>query len=112
MEENNIHKPLLQCDEKVITTRESRDSSSVTLNFDPGDAAPILSESHSDKWKFKHHCILSGEVFCESLNHSQGTQLFSPNFKQYLMFIDVIKYSRKEEARECFIWLCITMPMI
>lgn len=79
MDENSVHEPLLQCNEETVTKgdRDSRAVGSVTLNHDV-DAAPILS-SNSDKWKFKYHCVLSGEEFSESHDHSQGMQLFSPS---------------------------------
>lgn len=75
MDQNGVHEPLLQCNEKIVikADRESRADGSVILDYDI-DAAPILP-SHAEKWKFKYHCILSGEEFCESHDDSQGMQL-------------------------------------
>lgn len=82
MEENNsVHEPLLQCNDKIMIDRDG----SVTRNHDL-DAAPMLS-SNSDKWKFKYHCVLSGEEFCESHDHSEGMQLFFTSIDQHLMFL-------------------------
>lgn len=75
MDENGVHEPLLQRDENIESDRD-RDSKAddfVPENYD-ADVAPLpLVSENSGKWKYKHHCALSGDEFRELHNHSEGT---------------------------------------
>ncbi|KAG0592746.1 hypothetical protein KC19_1G277800 [Ceratodon purpureus] len=85
MEENGVHEPLLQSNESIETDRGEKANGSVrSRNFDADEATlPVVSEN-SSKWKYKYHCVLSGDEFCESHNHSEGQREYNRKQREML----------------------------
>ena len=84
MEESGVHEPLLQCNQnsETDTDKDSKVDGSVPLNYDADAIPPPIVSENSSRWKYKHHCVLSEDEFCESQNHSEGALLFVTSMEQ------------------------------